>query len=240
MGAKLSPRMPEPVAAAPLTTPQFFDRAGEEQLLSRLMSLFEGVISSEHVQAHHCSRLVLDSHLFPLFGTSPDHAAIIGGRIGSDPMLAERPGIVERAGNGLALLTFPVPLPMGEPLIVSLALNSREAEEIDRQRRARLNGLATIYAMKALPLWEIEEDIETASPLTLKERITLAMTLCGAAHIDIAEQLNCSIRAISGHISNAARKLEVEGETQAIALAARRGWLNIPHEFGITDKRLDH
>src|SRR3546814_10567922 len=86
-------------------------------------------------------------------------------------------------------MTFPVPLPMGDPLLVSIAFDEITAAGVDRQKRARLNGLATIYAMKALPLWEIEEDVETSCPLTLKERITLGMILCGAPHFEIAERL---------------------------------------------------
>src|SRR3546814_20579799 len=91
--------------------------------------------------------------------------------------------------------------------------------------------------MKALPLWEIEEDVETSCPLTLKERITLGMILCGAPHFEIAERLNCSISAISRHMSNAIDKLSTEGESAAIALAARRGWLHLPHEFGRSAER---
>src|SRR3546814_17967901 len=49
-------------------------------------------------------------------------------------------------------MTFPVPLPMGDPLLVSIAFDEITAAGVDRQKRARLNGLATIYAMKALPL----------------------------------------------------------------------------------------
>src|SRR3546814_9870864 len=75
---------------------------------------------------------------------------------------------------------------------LSIAFDEITAAGVDRQKRARLNGLATIYAMKALPLWEIEEDVETSCPLTLKERITLGMILCGAPHFEIAERLNRS------------------------------------------------
>lgn len=234
-----SARATEQAPREPLSTPQFFNQAGQAQQLSRLQQLFQQVIESEQALNHQCSRLVLGFHIVPLFGTADDHAKTLGGRIAADPDLAAGPALI--AGkDGRPLMTFPVPLPMGDPLLVSIAFDEITAAGVDRQKRARLNGLATIYAMKALPLWEIEEDVETSCPLTLKERITLAMILCGAAHFEIAERLNCSISAISRHMGNAIDKLSTEGESAAIALAARRGWLHLPHEFGIPKKRLDH
>src|SRR3546814_12842175 len=89
-------------------------------------------------------------------------------------------------------MIVPVLLPMSDPLIVSIGIDEGILGELARSTRARANGYATIYAMKAHPLWEIEEDIETATPLPLKERIGLAMMLSGRTRFEIAEHLHRS------------------------------------------------
>src|SRR3546814_16591859 len=140
----------------------------------------------------------------------------------SDVCSSDLPALIAGKG-GRPLMTFPVPLPMGDPLLVSIAFDEITAAGVDRQKRARLNGLATIYAMKALPLWEIEEDVETSCPLTLKERITLGMILCGAPHFDIAERLHCSISAISRNMITAIPKLSTQSESATNPPATRPG-----------------
>src|SRR3546814_5571888 len=62
-------------------------------------------------------------------------------------------------------------------LLVSIAFDEITAAGVDRQKRALLNGLATIYAMKALPLWEIEEDVETSCPLRSEEHTSELQSL---------------------------------------------------------------
>src|SRR3546814_11476380 len=83
----------------------------------------------------------------PLFGTADDHAKTLGRRIAADPDLAAGPALIAGKG-GRPLMTFPVPLPMGDPLLVSIAFDELTAAAVDRQKRARLNGLATLYVKK--------------------------------------------------------------------------------------------
>lgn len=222
-----------PRAGEPPTTPQFFELAGEEKNLTQLILLFQSAMTIVDAKDHHCSRLVMHHHVVPLFGNAPGHAARIAGEAKvRKHALATRPGIISPPDPaGQALMIVPVLLPMSDPLIVSIGIDERISGELDRSTRARVNGYATIYAMKAHPLWEIEEDIETATPLTLKERIGLAMMLSGRTRFEIAEHLHCSIQAVERHLTNATHKLGTRDEVAAVALAARRGWLHLPQNI---------
>src|SRR3546814_4977531 len=113
-----SARATEQAPREPLSTPQFFNQAGQAQQLSRLQQLFQQVIESEQALNHQCSRLVLGFHIVPLFGTADDHAKTLGRRIAADPDLAAGPALIAGKG-GRPLMTFPVPLPMGYPLLRS-------------------------------------------------------------------------------------------------------------------------
>src|SRR3546814_9930372 len=100
-------------------------------------------------------------------------------------------------------MIVPVLLPMSDPLIVSIGIAEGILCELDRSTRARANGYATIYAMKAHPLWEIDEDIETATPLTLPERLGFAMMLSGDRK---STRLNYSHSCASRLPSSASKK----------------------------------
>lgn len=241
MQARSTSHRAKPVAAEPLNTPRFFEMAGRERSLQRLIDLFQDTIRSEQALEHHCCRLALGWYAVPLFGTAPDHAERLQAHIkaGLSPDIAERPALIPAGkGEDTALIYFPVSLGLGDPVLVTLGLPADQAAQIDRQQRARLNGLATIYAMRALPLWEIEEDIETASPLTLRQRIVLAMVLSGHTHIEIASHLRCALRTVDAHLENAIERLKAADEADAIALAARRGWLHLPQEIEMSPKRV--
>lgn len=241
MQARSTSHRAAPGAAEPLSTPRFFEIAGRERSLQRLIDLFEDMIRSEKALEHECSRLALGWYAVPLFGTAPAHAERLRAHLTDGPSsdISERPALIPPLKTGEpALLSFPVSLGLGDPLVVSIGMPANETAQIDRQQRARLNGLATIYAMRAVPLWEIEEDIETASPLTLRQRIVLAMVLSGHTHIEIARHLNCSLRTVATHVENAVERLKAADEADAIALAARRGWLHLPQEIEMSPKRV--
>lgn len=229
-------RTPPAAREEAVSTPRFFERASEERRLDRLIALFQGAIAAHGATAHHCFRLVLDRHAIALFGNAPLHAPALSAAAARTG-LAERPERLAADRNrGVTLLTFPVILPMIEPLIVAVAMDDSAAIAIDRSKASYLNGLSTIYAMKAMPLWEIEEDVDTIAPISLKERLALALLLSGHAHAEIAQRLQCTPQAVALHMANARRKLAVADEAEAVAIAARRGWLHIPQDFGIIRK----
>ena len=241
MQARSTSHRAAPGAAEPLSTPRFFEMAGRERSLQRLIDLFQDTIRSEKAVDHQCSRLALGWYAVPLFGTAPAHSERLRAQIAAAPStdISEHPSLIPALKTGEpALLSFPVSLGLGDPLIVTLGMPANEAAQIDRRQRSRLNGLATIYAMRAVPLWEIEEDIETASPLTLRQRIVLAMVLSGHSHIEIARHLDSSLRTVATHLDNAVERLKAADEADAIALAARRGWLHLPQEIEMSPKRV--
>src|SRR3546814_17068951 len=126
-----SARATEQAPREPLSTPQFFNQAGQAQQLSRLQQLFQQVIESEQALNHQCSRLVLGFHIVPLFGTADAHAKTIGRRIASDSVPAASPALI--AGKvGLPLMTFPVTLAVGDPLQAIGYRTSRARDSNDR------------------------------------------------------------------------------------------------------------
>lgn len=227
----ISPRKHNRGSSAP-TTPGFLEAAGHERSLDGLIALFQERLQPYGITEHHCSRLALGWHAIPLFGTMPAHADQLRKHMaaGRPPDLTTRPALIPAAHEQGSLMTFPVLMGAGDPLIISLGLKQSQDTQIERQQRAQLNGLSTIYAMRALPLWEINEDIETACPLTLGQRTILAMILSGHTHGEIADRLDRSLGFVALQITQAKERLNVSDDIAAVALAARRGWLCLPYD----------
>ncbi len=226
----LARRLSKPAVgkSAALSTPRFQELVQKTSDLARATELFDQAISSAGAVNHLCSRLVLECHAVPLFGEANHHCVRITTAAQSDMWDIESPLMMPPRGKFTeALLMIPVPLLLGDPLIVSIGFDEPQAA-VDRSIRARLHGLSVIYAHRALTLWEIEEDIETSAPLTLKERIVFALLLSGYPQWDIAQRMECSLDGVSAHIENATVKMRAADTATAVAMAARRGWLHLP------------
>lgn len=208
--------------------------------LDRATEMFGQAIEHGGATGHQCSRLVLEQHAFPLFGDAAHHGKRISELAQSDTWDIESPAFLPaRKQETEALLAIPVQMLTGDPLVVSIGFDEGDTRAIDMQLRAQLHGLAVIYAQRAVTLWEIEEDIETVTPLTLKERLSFAMLLCGLPPFEIALEMDCSPAAVSAFIQSATGKLKTADTAAAVALAARRGWLHIPHELAKHQRGID-
>ena len=225
---------------ASVGTPEFLSMAYREDSLGRLTDLFTKNIKSMHARNHLCPRLVVGKYAAPLFGNCSEHAEEISYLFKSNQYDYRKNIVIYTNKNNYDMIIgFMIDLPLGDPLILSIGYNRHIYEAIDIDTRSKLAAIATIYAMKALPLWEIEEDLETASPLTLMERTVLAMILTGLSRFEIAHWLDRSVAAVTRHIGNAIEKVGGRDEAEAVAIAARHGWLHFPHGFGMINKTLD-
>jgi DNA-binding CsgD family transcriptional regulator len=200
---------------APLPDPRsvrqhFFDDAPAIRNLNLLTSRFAEAIRSEGIARHICIATPAPRVAIALYGDSPD-------------LMAE-------FASGIHVHSIAIELWDGDR--VALLLDGGSTP-IDRDRAARLHLLATMYATCAETLIEQTRDIHSthsnAPPLSVNERLCLGLLLIGYSDAMIAERLGCGIRTVDCHIIAAVEKLGVRSRTEAVDLAARRGWLLADH-----------
>ncbi|NNM76200.1 helix-turn-helix transcriptional regulator [Sphingomonas sp. ID1715] len=109
----------------------------------------------------------------------------------------------------------------------ALVLLARPNRPLSREAWARVRGYAELFAARVLALQELADDVDTECGLTLRERYVLGRRLAGLAPIDIAEEAKLTVNAVSEAMDKAAAKLGADNVGEAIALAARRGWLAV-------------
>lgn len=114
----------------------------------------------------------------------------------------------------------------GQP--VQIWLGGRTDKRVDRDEHAALQGLAQVYVTLGMALLEQARDLPTECGLGIEQRRCLAALLTGMNDGDIAETTGLSPLAVRGHIENACRLLGASTRVEAIAIAARRGWLALP------------
>jgi DNA-binding CsgD family transcriptional regulator len=181
-----------------------------ESRLDDLVDLFAAALSEDGITGHYCARRSADG-LVPLFGDSPrllkrDRlAALVPDDVGS----AQARGVMV---DGV----------LGERFAVALA---PPLEAMHETAVARVRGYCALYAARGDVLREKAVDIATPCGLTICERFILGRLLVGDAVVDIAAQLDRSVAATNSHIDDAMKTLEMADRREAIALAARRGWL---------------
>jgi DNA-binding CsgD family transcriptional regulator len=98
---------------------------------------------------------------------------------------------------------------------------------LDRDQLARVRGYAQLFAARVLALQELADDIETDCGLTLRERFVLGRRLAGFAPVDIAAEAELTVATVAEAMDSAIGKLGAASLGEAIALAARRGWLAV-------------
>jgi DNA-binding CsgD family transcriptional regulator len=90
-----------------------------------------------------------------------------------------------------------------------------------------VRGYAQLFAARVMALQELADDVDTECGLTLRERYVLGRRLAGLAPFDIAGEAKLSVSIVSETLDKAVEKLGAATMGEAIALAARRGWLAV-------------
>ena len=80
------------------------------------------------------------------------------------------------------------------------------------------------------------EEGELFMPLTRREAEILEWVARGSSNKEIAQGLAISDQTVKNHMSSVLRKLAVNGRTQAVLYAVRRGWIRLEPASGRTDQ----
>lgn len=179
-----------------------------EHDLERLTGFFAATIAEHGISGHFCAGRDDGGQLSPLFGDSPWLFA--EDRFEDD--LAEAHGPCALAIRGA----------LGDNFLVALAPPARR---LDDRTAARVRGFASLYVARGAVLHEKRADPTTSCGLSLCERVVLGRLLAGDSVLDIALRLDRSPAAIESHIADAMATLGTTDRADAIAFAARRGWL---------------
>lgn len=109
-------------------------------------------------------------------------------------------------------------------LELGVLMLARPSRTLSRNDLTRVRGYGGLYLAQWALLQERAGDVATASGLTLHERYVLGRRLAGLAPVDIARECGLSVQTVSASL-DAGVALLGGTEREAIALAARRGWL---------------
>jgi DNA-binding CsgD family transcriptional regulator len=167
--------------------------------IESLVELFASALAEHGIEGHFCIARS-GTALVPVAGDMPR-------LMDSDDVLR-----VEVAASALPAATILLALP-DRPLATDEC--------------ARVRGYAQLFAARVMALQELADDVDTECGLTLRERYVLGRRLAGLAPFDIAGEAKLSVGTISATIERAVEKLGVATLGEAIALAARRGWLAV-------------
>jgi DNA-binding CsgD family transcriptional regulator len=136
------------------------------------------------------------------------------------PLLGDRPDLIAS----------------GQPLVIDCGapftgrtrmLLAPPRDPLTSDALARLRGYAELYGARALALRDLADDVPTGCGLTLRQRFVLGRRLAGLATIDIAAEAGLSVDLVAEVESAAVRELGAPDLPEAIAFAARRGWLAV-------------
>lgn len=160
-----------------------------------LLQLFIEALVLEDVHAHLCCVVDHEGQLLPL--------------VGDDPQLTSQSATRHD-------IDFTVDVADGSELVVRLAAKA----PVDRQRRARLHLLATLYALHVLPLLEAaEDDLRASGALTKLEHDCLSLAVSGTSGVDIGERVELSAPAVGILLRRAADRLGAGSFTEAATMA---------------------
>lgn len=164
-----------------------------------LVVLFADALSEAGIRGHFCL-LCNDAVETPLLGDAPE-------LIGSGEAIAIECGAPFTQRTRMLLAAPATPLAPDD--------------------LTRLRGYAELYGARALALGELADDVATGCGLTIKQRFILGRRLAGLATVDIAAEADLTVASVTELEANAVRKLGAPGLAEAIAYAARRGWLAV-------------
>lgn len=164
-----------------------------------LVGLFADALAEAGIGGHFCL-LLNDGSETPLLGDSPD---LIG------------------APDALAI-------DCGAPFTQrTRMLLSAPAATLEPDALTRIRGYAELYGARAIALNELADDVATECGLTIKQRFVLGRRLAGLATIDIAAEADLPVATVTEIETKAVLKLGAPSLAEAIAYAARRGWLAV-------------
>lgn len=193
-------------SAHPRTMGELMSFAQSAKDLGALVDVFAAMITDLGFTSHFCVEIDEDGRPAPLFGDTDSIPEWRGAR---------RPGrrndFVLRVQSWHGRETW-------------LCLGGRDVA-LDVATRAKIQGWAEVYASFATALLERARDIPTGAGLGLAQRQCLAQLLLGRRDDEVADMLGLTPLAVRGHVEGAMAFLGVDSRAEAIALAARRGWL---------------
>jgi DNA-binding CsgD family transcriptional regulator len=182
----------------------FLRMAPDMLYLGELVEAFGAALAQENAIGHCC--MATDAEGRPVVLTRSDDA------VHATP---------DRDGS----VTFSIAMPDDEPLTLTIV----SPEPSDRHRLARLHLLATFYAHHVVPLIEADDEEKEARPfgsLSPVERQCLQLACAGLSHLDIGEQLDCSVPAVGIYLRRAAARLHARSAREACVIAMDRGLLD--------------
>lgn len=168
--------------------------------LETLVSLFADALAEHGIEGHFCLRKT-EAGLVPLAGDCP--------RLMSSQ---ESCIVVDTDERFMA----------GTRVLLAAPCHSLTGGEM-----ALLRGYAELFAARAVALQELADDVPTDCGLSLRERYVLGRRMAGLAPIDIAGEAGLSIATVCAAIESAIARLGCATLAEAIAFAARRGWLAV-------------
>lgn len=137
------------------------------------------------------------------------------------PVLGDRPDLIRDDADRIII-------DCGAPFTPKTRmLLARPSIALSPEATARVRGYAELYGARALALRELADDVATECGLTLRQRYVLGRRLAGLAPVDIAAEAGLSVATVSRTEEIAVARLGAPDLAQAIAFAARRGWLAV-------------
>jgi DNA-binding CsgD family transcriptional regulator len=145
----------------------------------------------------------------------------------------EASNILSEAADADAREGFVVPVVGGGGEFYGVRLTSPH-KAFDQAARPTLHALSAVYVFEGVKLLEVVNDVETHTPLTMRETECLRWVSEGKSDWDISEILGISEATVHAHVENAKKKIGVRSRVQATVLATVRGWLavNPPNQRG--------
>lgn len=195
-------------------------RAASARSLAELTTAFAAAIAGEGFDHHLCLMLEEGSRFSSLFGD------MNGMSIEALRIARARPEyprlILDGADRGLLI-------PIQRRDITLLVLVTGPGEMPQRDRIARLQALADLYADQGMTLFDqrrgIREDAPENAGLSLIQRQSLALILTGYQDFEIAPLLGLTALAVRAQVHHAMTLLDADTRAEAVAIAARRGLL---------------
>jgi len=205
-------------AIAPAATlGEFVTRAQAIATLPDLTDLFAATIASRRYDGHICIATPHTAGPVPLFG---DLACIPRKALRALTPDLDQPHAIVHGGRHDLI----VPVECWHDHPVHLILRGTGGAP-NRDVLAGLHGLCEVYATYGYALFEQQRDVATASGLGIDQRRCLALVLTGHRDFEIADVLGLTPLSVRSHIDHAVLLLEAATRAQAVAVAARRGWL---------------
>lgn len=124
-------------------------------------------------------------------------------------------------------LNIPVHTPLRVQVLNAYCIGKDAAlgEMIERERD-RLVQMATAFSAAVVDFVMVGFDDDTASVmLSRRQQEVLAWMARGRSNAEIAEILGCSERTVKFHVAGLMDKLQAVNRTEAVAIAARQGWI---------------